>query len=146
MFGFDRRLSGVLVREAGGPGEVVVNGDFSRRAIASGDEGVRHAPMQVAQTFAGRRLDQHFGDALVREAVSTGATIGFRRRDCAREAALVVAGAVVAMIAVLLTVGAGNLFPIVIVFAIAIIGGATAAGTAIATELRPDEPRDGASH
>jgi hypothetical protein len=65
-----------------------------------------------------------------------GALIGFRRRDSVREATMVASGAVLAMIGVLFSTGAGTIFPIVIVFGTAIIAGATAAGIGIGTEVR----------
>lgn len=96
--------------------------------------------------YSGWFLNSGHGIAAVAIAfAATGAMIGFRRRDRVREAAMVVGGALLAMIAVLVGLGPGNLFPIVLVFAIAVIAGATAAGTAIAIELRPEERRDQAS-
>jgi hypothetical protein len=65
-----------------------------------------------------------------------GALVGFGRRDSGREATMVVAGAVLAMIAVLFAIGPGTIFPIVIVFGTVIIAGATAAGTAVGTAVR----------
>ena len=65
-----------------------------------------------------------------------GALIGFGRRDSVREAAMVASGAVLAMVAVLFTIGPGTIFPIVIVFGTAIIAGATAAGTGVGTGVR----------
>ena len=60
-----------------------------------------------------------------------GAVIGFSRRDSVREATMLANGAVLAMIAVLFSIGPGTIFPIVIVFGTVIIAVATAAGTAV---------------
>ena len=65
-----------------------------------------------------------------------GGLIGFGRRDSMPEATMVASGAVLAMIAVLFSIGPGTIFPIVIAFGAVIIGGATAAGTAVGTAVR----------
>jgi hypothetical protein len=65
-----------------------------------------------------------------------GALVGFGRRDSVREATMVASGAVLAMIAVLFSIGPGTIFPIVIAFGTVIIGGATAAGTGVGTAVR----------
>jgi hypothetical protein len=65
-----------------------------------------------------------------------GALIAFGRRAGVREATLVALGAVFAMTAVLFSIGAGTIFPIVLVFGTAIIGIATAAGTVVGIGLR----------
>ncbi len=68
--------------------------------------------------------------------VVVGGLVGFGRRDGVREAVMVASGAVLAMIAVLFSIGPGTIFPIVIVFGTAIVAGATAAGTDIGTAVR----------
>jgi hypothetical protein len=65
-----------------------------------------------------------------------GALVGFGRRDSVPKAVMVASGAVVAMIAVLFSIGPGTIFPIVIVFGTAIIAGATAAGAGAGTAVR----------
>ena len=65
-----------------------------------------------------------------------GALIGFVRLHKVREAAMAAGGAVLAMIAVLFSIGPGTIFPIVIVFGTVIIAAATAAGTGVGVEVR----------
>jgi hypothetical protein len=65
-----------------------------------------------------------------------GALVGFGRQDRVREAAMGATGAVLAMIAVLFSIGPGTIFPIVIIFGTAIIAGATAAGTGVGNAVR----------
>ena len=65
-----------------------------------------------------------------------GALVGAVRRDNVLESTMVAGGAVLAMIAVLFSIGPGTIFPIVIVFGTVIIAGATLLGMAVGNELR----------
>lgn len=63
--------------------------------------------------------------------VAVGALIGLSRRDWMAESATTAAGAVLVMTGVLFSIGAGTIFPIVIVFGTAIVGGAVAIGASV---------------
>jgi hypothetical protein len=65
-----------------------------------------------------------------------GALVGLSRKANVREATMVAGGAVLAMVVVLFSIGAGTIFPIVIVVGAVIITGATAAGAGAGIAIR----------
>jgi len=65
-----------------------------------------------------------------------GALIGIGRRDMVREATMLASGAVLAMVAVLFSIGSGSIFPIVIVFGAVIIVGPMTTGTLVGAGVR----------
>jgi hypothetical protein len=74
--------------------------------------------------------------------VMSGLLVGLIRRNALREAAWLAGGATLAMLAVLVSIGGGNLFPIVVVLGTTIVAGVTiigaGAGTLIAMLLGGD--------
>jgi hypothetical protein len=68
--------------------------------------------------------------------VVLGAIVGGSRRDGILEAVAAAAGAIVAMIVVLYSIGPGKIFPIAIMFGVFLIGGVTVIGVAIGTIAR----------
>jgi hypothetical protein len=94
------------------------------------------APIAAVEN-SGRFLNSGRGVAAVGLVCAmAGALIGFGRQHKLREAAMAAGGAVLAMIAVLFSIGPGTIFPIVIVFGTVIIAAATAAGTGVGVEVR----------
>ncbi len=82
-------------------------------------------------------LNSGRGVAVVAIACAVAGTLsGLGRRGSVRDAAMLAGGAVSAMIAVLFSIGAGTIFPIVIVSGTVIIAAATAAGAGIGTAAR----------
>ena len=65
-----------------------------------------------------------------------GALVGLARHRSVADAALVAAGAAVAMTLVLFSIGPGTIFPIVLVFGTLILGAATAMGVGLGMAVR----------
>jgi len=65
-----------------------------------------------------------------------GALVGIARKRSINEAAMVAAGAAVAMTLILFSIGPGTIFPIVLVFGTVILGGATATGLGLGMAVR----------
>lgn len=96
-----------------------------------------HAAPMAGFEHSGWFLNSGLGVRVIgRTFIVTGILAGLLRQSGLIDAALIVSGAVLAMMIVLFSIGPGTIFPIVVAFGTAVVFGATAIGALAGVAVR----------